>query len=166
MTLAAIRMHNAKVHIPVSSRYTVFIDCWTIRTFISSRTYVTGNTIQRHRCSSPAYTIPARTANSIRCCQSFSCAWPSRIARNALLLSLKTRCVTVGSIWTGIFIWSLCANRTIVARRANTSICNVWKGAIILKINMNFLKKIIYNVDYVQSTNCKLCYNISVPIGK
>lgn len=127
-------------YIPVGSRSAIHEGVCPIWTFITSWAYVTSDTIKRHRCGSPANTVPPRTANSIRCCQTFPCAWSSRIAWNTLLLSLKTRCVAVRSIWTGKFIWSLRAYWTIVTRRANTSICDVWKGAIILKTNTSLLK--------------------------
>lgn len=133
------------MQIPVGSRYAILENVCPIWTLITSRAYVTSNTIKRHRSGSPANTVPPRTTHSIRCCQTFPSAWSSRITWDTIPLFLTARCVTVCSIWTGKLMWSFCAYRAIVTRRANTSICNVWKWAIVLKTNTNtnFLKKVM-----------------------
>lgn len=71
----SIQIHKLKtVQIPVSSRFTINEGVCPIWTLITSRAYVTSDTIKRHGCGSPANTVPPRTANSIRCCQTFPCA--------------------------------------------------------------------------------------------
>lgn len=139
------------MQIPVGSRCTIKEGVCPIWTFVTSWAYVTRDTIKGHGCGSPADTVPPRTANSIRCRQTFSCTWSPRIAWNTLLHSLKTGCVTVCSIRTGKFMWSFCAYWTIVTRQANTSICNVWKGAIVLKKKINFFKMWLNSNDHYKS---------------
>lgn len=140
--------------LPVSAIFTFFVYSTTLRAVETHRTYIPCISICGHRCNTSPFTVEACTGISSRCGEASAVTHSAWITAHAVWRTSTLLDRIVGAVFTWVFIRTLGAFGTVVAKWTNTSIIRghveVNECTIILKLtNIKWYDKLLCDEETI-----------------